>query len=159
MAFVLAMVGLLMIVTGAKGTYAQFGAQVAKDFTGPQPFTYWIAAIGAVGAVGYIEALRVPSRMFMALLILAMVLANKGFFAQFQAALKSGPIAPPAGPAMSAAQASGAQSPYTTTPPPASANVSPNGADTATNSFKRGNGDFWRYFGVEPLGRFLGAIP
>jgi hypothetical protein len=94
MAFVLTTVGLLMIVTGARGTYAQFGSQVASDFTGSQPFTYWLAAIGAVGAIGYIDALKTFSRLFLTLILVSMVLANKGFFAKFTAALKSGPVAP-----------------------------------------------------------------
>lgn len=97
MAFVLVVSGLLMIVTGAKGTYAAFGSQLAGDFTGPGNFTYWIAAIGAVGAVGYVDALRTISRLFLALILIAMVLANKGFFDQLTAALKAGPTAPAAG--------------------------------------------------------------
>lgn len=96
MAFVLVIAGILMVVTGAKGTYAQFGQQVASDFTGPGNFTYWVVAIGAVGSVGYIEALRGFSRMFMALILIAMVLSNKGFFAKFTDALKTGPVAPQA---------------------------------------------------------------
>lgn len=96
MGFVLVAGGLLMIVTGAKGTYSQFGSQVASDFTGPGNFTYWIVSLGAVGSLGYIEALRAFSRMFMALILIAMVLSNKGFFAKFSDALKSGPIAPDA---------------------------------------------------------------
>lgn len=97
MAFVLTVVGLLMIVTGAKGTYAQFGSQVASDFTGPGNFTYWIAAIGSIGALGYIDTLRTFSRYFMALILISMVLANKGFFTKFTEALKTGPIAPQGG--------------------------------------------------------------
>jgi hypothetical protein len=85
---------MLMIVTGARGTYAAFGSQVASDFTGSQPFTYWFAAIGAVGAIGYVDALRTFSRLFLTLILVSMVLANKGFFAKFTAALKSGPVAP-----------------------------------------------------------------
>ena len=103
MAFVFTIVGLLMIVTGVKGTYAQFGSQVAGDFTGSQPFTYWVAAILGVGAIGYIDALRTVSRLFLALILVSMVLANKGFFQQFTSALKQGPIAPQAGTIASAA--------------------------------------------------------
>jgi hypothetical protein len=94
MAFVLVTVGLLMIVTGARGTYAQFGSQVASDFTGSQPFTYWVAAIIGVGSIGYIDALRTFSRLFLALILVSMVLANKGFFAKLTDALKTGPVAP-----------------------------------------------------------------
>lgn len=97
MAFVFTIVGLLMIVTGVKGTYAQFGSQVASDFTGSKPFTYWVFAIVSVGALGYIDALRTVSRMFLALIIVAMVLANRGFFSQLTSALKQGPVAPQGG--------------------------------------------------------------
>lgn len=111
MAFVLVTVGLLMIVTGARGTYAQFGSQVASDFTGSQPFTYWLAAIGAVGSIGYIDALRTFSRLFLTLILVSMVLANKGFFAKLTDALKTGPIAPQgSGAPANAAQGSSGQS-------------------------------------------------
>jgi hypothetical protein len=115
MAFVLVTVGILMIVTGAKGTYAAFGSQVASDFTGSQPFTYWLAAIGGIGALGYVDALRTFSRLFMSLILVAMVLANKGFFAQFTAALKQGPVAPVGGTGSPATSTSQNASPATST--------------------------------------------
>jgi hypothetical protein len=104
MAFLFTIVGLLMIVTGVKGTYAQFGAQIAGDFTGSQPFTYWVAAILGIGSLGYIDALRTVSRLFLALILISMVLANGGFFTKLTAALKQGPVAPQGG---SGAPASG----------------------------------------------------
>lgn len=110
MAFVFTITGLLMIVTGVKGTYSQFGAQVASDFTGSQPFTYWVAAILGIGAIGYIDALRTVSRLFLALILVSMVLANKGFFNQLTAALKDGPIAPQGGTGSPASSAGGSAS-------------------------------------------------
>lgn len=97
MPFVLVLVGILMIVTGAQGTYRQFGAQVASDFTGKGNFVYWVASIGIVGAVGYIKSLETISRMLMALIIISMVLSNRGFFAKFAQAIKQGPKAPQPG--------------------------------------------------------------
>lgn len=94
MAFVLTLFGLLLIVTGARGTVTQFGAQVAQDVTGG--FVYYVAAIAGIGALGYVDALRTISRLFMALILIVLVLANRGFFAQFSAALKTGAIAPQA---------------------------------------------------------------
>lgn len=91
MPFALVTIGLLLFVTGAKDTYKALGAQVASDFTGPGNFTYWLAAIGAMGALGYIEAFKPFSRAFMVLIIVSMVLANQGFFAKLTAAIKSGP--------------------------------------------------------------------
>lgn len=96
MAFVLLLAGLLMIVTGAKGTYLQFGQQLRGDVNGQ--FIYFAAAIAFVGALGYVDALRTFSRLFMALILIVLVLANKGFASKFTAALKAGPQAPAAVP-------------------------------------------------------------
>lgn len=99
MPFALVIIGLVMIVTGAKDTHCAFGKQMTEDFTGKNNFTFWIASIGAVGALGYFQSMRDFSRMFMALILIGMILAQQraasgGFFAQFSAALKSGPVPP-----------------------------------------------------------------
>lgn len=94
MPFALVLIGLIMIVTGARDTYAQFGAQVRSDFTGDGNFLYWIAAIGAIGSLGYINKFRGFSQIFMALIIIAMILANGGFFDKLTQALATGPISP-----------------------------------------------------------------
>ena len=99
-------VGFVLIVTGTQNTYAQLGAQLDKDFTGQGNFTYWIVALGAVGALGYIPALKVFSTYFMALILLALFLSKgQGFFSQFQSALASGPVAPSGNAAASQASA------------------------------------------------------
>lgn len=94
MPFALVVIGLLMIVSGGRNTYQQFGAQIKGDFTGDKNFTYWLASIGVVGAVGYIEPLRTFSRAFMVLIIVVMFLSNGGFFEKFTAALAKGPTTP-----------------------------------------------------------------
>jgi hypothetical protein len=95
MPFALVAVGLTLIVTGARNTYAQLGAQLAADGSA---FLKWIVAIGAVGALGYIQELRQFSHWFMALILLSMILSNRGVFAQFTAALNAGPKVPNAAP-------------------------------------------------------------
>jgi len=87
MPFALVTIGLIMIVTGAKGTQNELGEQVLKDFTGENNFLYWIASIGTVGALGYIKPIEPLSRAFMALIIIAMIIRNGGFFDMFTAAL------------------------------------------------------------------------
>jgi hypothetical protein len=87
-------IGLLMVITGERGTYSQFGSQVASEFQGQNNFTYWLLAIGMLGAIGYYSPLQKISRMLMALVILVIFLANKGFFAKFQQALQTGPTSP-----------------------------------------------------------------
>lgn len=94
MPLALVFVGLLLIVTGLNNTYAQFGAQLKSDFTGDKNFVLYIAALGGVGALGYIKALRTFSHYFMALILISLVLSNKGFFHNLTLALNASPIAP-----------------------------------------------------------------
>lgn len=86
-----------MIITGARGTYSQFGNQLAGEFQGTNNFTYEALAIFVVGAVGYIPAMQTISRWLLAFILLVILLGNKGgngFFTQFNAALKQGPTQP-----------------------------------------------------------------
>lgn len=82
-----------MVVTAAKGTHVALGNQLVKDFTGPGNFVYWFVAIGIIAAVGQVPAGQKIAKPFLILVLTAMLLANKGFFAQFMAAVKSGPVA------------------------------------------------------------------
>lgn len=97
MPFALTFAGLIMIVVGAQNTFRQFGTQLRKDFTGPGNFTWWIASLGAVGAVGYIPKLRPVALGFMTLIIIVLVIAAKGLFPKLTAALEAGPQAPDVG--------------------------------------------------------------
>lgn len=90
-----------MVITGARGTYAQFGSQIASEFQGQNNFTYWLIAIGSIGALGYIQTLQTISRYLMALILLSIFLSHKGFFAQFQSALKTGAKTPNAATSLS----------------------------------------------------------
>lgn len=114
MPFALVTIGLILIVTGAKDTYQQFGGELVGDFTGPDNFTFWLASMGAVGALGYIEALRPFSRAFLTLIIVAMILRNGGVFNKFQEALAAGPTHPAA---TNPPTDTSATSDVTTTPP------------------------------------------
>jgi len=106
MPYGLVIIGLLMIITGINNTYSQFASQLQSDFTGSKSFIVWIIALGSVGALGYIKDLRTFSHYFMALILISMVLANKGVFAQFQAALSGGPKAPTVSPETGGSQQS-----------------------------------------------------
>lgn len=99
MAFALLIIGLLMIAVGGRGTYAQFGTMVVNDFTvapsgGGPTFAVWLIALAAVGAVGFVSSLQTISRMMLGLVLLVLILRNKGFFDQFKAALAQGPTTP-----------------------------------------------------------------
>lgn len=90
MPFALVTIGLLLVITGFQNTYSQLGSQIAKDFTGPANFTYWIIALGVVGALGYNDSLKPFSRAFMALIVVVIFLSNKGFFAALNQAIQAG---------------------------------------------------------------------
>jgi hypothetical protein len=94
MPFALIIIGLLMVITGARGTYAEFGKTIAGEFQGQNNFVYWFGAIIIVGSIGYVQELRTISRLLLALVIIVLILSHKGFFQQFQSALKTGPVQP-----------------------------------------------------------------
>lgn len=90
MPFALSIIGILLIVVGFQNTYKEFGKQLASDFTGDNNFIYWIASLGVIGALGYIESLKKFSRIFMALIIIVMVLVNRGLFDKLMQAIREG---------------------------------------------------------------------
>ncbi len=94
MPFALVFAGLIMVITGVKNTQGALGEQLVKDFTGTGNFLYWFVAIGSVGALGAIPGFKPFSRMFMTLIIVAMVIKNGGIFDNLTKALRDGPIAP-----------------------------------------------------------------
>lgn len=155
MGFVLLIIGLLMIITGARGTYAQFGTQIASEFQGPNSFTYQMIALGAIGMAGYVPALQTISRWALALILLVILLGNRGstgFFTQLQQALKAGPVAPqtPSGTA-GTSQSAGA------TPPQSSKGTV---VDTVTGlgNYLFGPGSWWDNFAAGILGKPPGTV-
>jgi len=93
--FVLLIVGVLIIVVAIRNTQNQLGALVVNDFTGPGNFFYWIAAIFIIGALGYVDELKAPSRAMLALILIALLISNRGFFNSFVAQLSAGSAQPP----------------------------------------------------------------
>lgn len=86
-----------MIVAGIRNTQDQLGTLIQGDFVGPGNFIFWVASIVIIGSIGYIKTLETFSRVFLALIVVALFFSNKGFFAQFASALQSGTAkAPPA---------------------------------------------------------------
>lgn len=110
MPFVIIIIGVMVLLSAIKGTYQQFGNQIASDLqgttnatTGKAGYIYWVSSIVAMGLLGYYSPLQKFSRTFMLLILVGMILANKGLFQQLQAALKSGPAVSNASTSASAA--------------------------------------------------------
>lgn len=98
MPFALIIVGLLLVVAAVRNTVTDNGQQkglttlVKGDFTGQNNFIYWTVSILIIGALGYIESLKSFSRIFMALIVVALFLKGdqgQSFFSNFQSALSS----------------------------------------------------------------------
>ena len=94
MPYVLLFIGAVLIISGIRNTQGQLGKLLISDFTGSGNFIYWIVSIIVVGSIGYIDGFEKFSRAFMVLIVLALLLSNKGFFTQFVSALKSGTAQP-----------------------------------------------------------------
>lgn len=95
MPFALLIIGLVLLVAGARGKQNDLFSLVAGDFTGANNFLFWFVSILAIGAIGYIPKLKPLSTAFLVLVILVLFLTKGnpsgvggGFFSQFTAALK-----------------------------------------------------------------------
>lgn len=83
MPFVLFVAGLLLIITGVRGTSDKLYSLIASDFIGSSSFFPWVIAIFFIGSVGYVRTLRPLSNIFLVLVIIVLFLSNGGFFAKF----------------------------------------------------------------------------
>lgn len=89
MAFAFLFIGIILIISAARGTLSDLGILLKSELTGKNNFFYWLIAIGIVGAIGYNQKAQPFSRAFLTLIILAMILANKGVYANFMNALEN----------------------------------------------------------------------
>ena len=93
MPFVLIIFGILLLSTAFKGNTGDLTDILKKDLTGTAQDVMAIVAILGVGAIGFVPKLKTISDSFLVLILVSMMLADKGgFFRQFQAQLKSLPV-------------------------------------------------------------------
>lgn len=94
MAFVLLIVGAVLLISAVKGTSSDLFTLLQGDFTGSNNFIYWAVAILLIGALGYIPKVKPISVAFLGLVVLVLFLsrgdpskAGGGFFEKFTAGL------------------------------------------------------------------------
>lgn len=95
MPFVFLIVGLVCVVSGTQNTQGTLFTQLKTDFTGKNNFGYWALSIFVIGAIGYVPELKTFSRWILALVLIGLIVSNKGFFAQFQQAIGTTKTASP----------------------------------------------------------------
>lgn len=89
MSLALLVIGIVFVVAAVRGQTEELFSLLRGDFTGSNNFLYWLLALGLVGAIGYIPKLKSFSTTFLVLVIVAILLSHKGFFADLQSAINS----------------------------------------------------------------------
>ncbi len=87
MPFALLIIGLAVIVAGARGKSSDLITLVEEDFLSSQGYIPWAISILAIGAVGYIPRAKPISDAFLVLIVVVLILSNKGFFSNLQSAV------------------------------------------------------------------------
>lgn len=103
MPFALILIGAIIAVAGIRDTYGitqpdgspGLWGLIRGDFTTHGGFLVWVAAIVAIGALGYVPRLKPLSVALMTLVLLVLVISNKGVFAQLQSFVQGGADASP----------------------------------------------------------------
>ncbi len=86
MPLVLIVLGLLLVVAGARGKIVDLIALLKDDSKG---FLVYIVVIGAVGMLGYFDKARPVANAFLALIMVALILGSgRQFATQFSGAIK-----------------------------------------------------------------------
>ena len=82
-------VGAGLIVVAIRNQTSQLVTLLKSDFTGSGNFGVWIVAIAGIGALGTVPGFKTVSNGLLVLVVLGILLSNKGFFTQFQQAVQS----------------------------------------------------------------------
>ena len=106
-------IGIVFLAAGVNVQAGMLFSLLKGDFTGvdqsgnPAPnFLPWMFAVGAIGAVGYIPKLQTFSRLFLVLIVIALLLSKAQFFASLE---KAFPGVFPQGATAAAANLAGTQ--------------------------------------------------
>lgn len=72
---ILVVVACALMLFSVRGDPEAFGALVARDFTGNKGFATFAGAFVVIGAIGFVPQLKPVSRIFLVLMVVALVLA------------------------------------------------------------------------------------
>lgn len=85
MPFVFLVAAIILIVAAVRGQ----ASNMASLLKGESGFVSWALALIILGALGYIKPIKPVVHAFTVLVIVVLLLSNKGFFSQFNAAIKA----------------------------------------------------------------------
>ena len=84
-------IGIILIAAGINNKIPVLTALIKEDFRpsdGATPFHVWIIAIVAAGSLGYVQALKGLANGFLVLIIIGLLLSNRGFIVKFTQAIE-----------------------------------------------------------------------
>lgn len=84
-------IGILLIAAGVNNKLPVLTALIKEDFRptdGSPGFHIWIIAIVFAGSLGYVQSLKGVANGFLVLIMLGLILSNRGFIVKFTEALK-----------------------------------------------------------------------
>lgn len=85
------LVGIILVAAGINNKIPDLVELVKSDFTKEgdiPPFQIWIVAIFVAGSLGYIKAFKGVANAFLVLIMITLIISNRGFFDKFMSALK-----------------------------------------------------------------------
>jgi hypothetical protein len=85
------LIGVMLIVVAVNDKISELTGLIREDFSPTSnvaAFPVWMVAIFVTGALGYVKALRPVANAFLVLIIVSMVLSNRGFFSKFKSAIE-----------------------------------------------------------------------
>lgn len=72
----------MLIIVGVNNRLGELGGLIKEDFVpsdGAIGFPIWIVAIFAIGSLGYVRSLKPVSNAFLVLVMIGLILSNRGF--------------------------------------------------------------------------------
>jgi len=85
------LLGVLLIVVAVNNKMSDLSDLVKDDFrssNGTPGFHIWIVAIFVMGALGYVKSFKPVANAFLVLIIISLILSNKGFIAKFKSGIE-----------------------------------------------------------------------
>lgn len=84
-------IGILLVIVGINDRVDDLNTLLKEDFApsdGQPSFLLWVLIIGVIGLLGGIKSFKPVSNAFLVLLVVVVLLTNKGFIAQFTNSIK-----------------------------------------------------------------------
>lgn len=90
MALAILLAGIILLVAGIRGKHDDLIGALKDDFTGPNNFFIWVIAIGVLVGLTNVDKIKPVANAFLGLVILVMLISNRGFFTKFPQEIKKG---------------------------------------------------------------------